>query len=83
MRITIEDTNDDGQINEKWVIEGDFTHIGDLFKALKRLTLGIGHAPENVEKYFGDCENWISQPELGDEKWTQAWKDHAQKQKNN
>ena len=83
MRITIEDTDDDGRTDEKWIVEGDFTHILDLFRAFKRLTLGIGHSPENVEKYFGDCENWENQPELGNEKWVQAWKDHAKKQKNN
>ena len=87
MRITIEDTDDDGQIGEKWVVEGDFTDIGDLFEALKRLTLGIGHAPENVENYFGDCENWTNKPEglglVDEQKWIKMWKHHEKKQKNN
>jgi hypothetical protein len=52
MRITIEDDKD------KWIHEGEIEHILDLFKAFKQLSLAIGHHSENVDRYFGDCENW-------------------------
>ena len=58
MKITIESEHD------KWIHEGEMEHLLDLYRAFKQMSLAIGHHPENVEKYFGDCENWM--PSYGD-----------------
>ena len=64
-----------GQIDERFMLEGNYEQLGDFFKALKRMCLGLGYHPENVEAYFGDCENWEEQ-----DKWNDTWKQWRKRQ---
>ena len=65
-----------GEIEERFMLEGDYEQLGDFFKALKRMCLGIGYTPENVEDYFGDCENWAER-----DKWDDSWKQWSKRHK--
>ena len=58
IRITVEDFNPDGSVDETHTLQGNYEYLGELFKAYKRMSLAMGYSPENVEEYFRDCENW-------------------------
>ena len=62
IKITVEDFNPDGSVDETHTLQGNYEYLGELFKAYKRMSLAMGYSPENVEEYFRDCENWDDAP---------------------
>lgn len=83
IRLIVEDADENGNTDERFVLEGNYEQLGELYSAMKRMALAMGHFPSNVDEYFSKNEHGDKQESiqahcgLGDTEWNKSWTDWA------
>jgi len=86
MKLIVEDTDRYGKTDERFILEGNYEQLGELYSAMKRMALAMGHFPSNVDEYFSKNEHGDEQEVLDEAhcgldkaKWDKSWVDWAEK----